>query len=89
VIVASVVLLGACFVTEDPIRRNTFDSSSQKAMPKLSSIKLRHSGMSQYEGVNRLKDEMTNRPVITCIMIVSICKGHGCNFSQAASCAYK
>jgi hypothetical protein len=83
------LLLGACFVAEDPVRRNTFGSSSQKAVPKLSSIKLRHSGMSQDEGVNQLKDEMTNRPVITFIMIVSICKGHECNFSQAASCAYK
>jgi hypothetical protein len=60
-----------------------------KAVPKLSPIKLRHSHMSQDEGVNRLKDEMTNRPMIACIMIVSICKGHECNFSQAASCAYK
>jgi hypothetical protein len=75
------LLLGACFVAKDPVRRNTFDSSSQKAVPKLSSIKLQHSGMSQDEGVNRLKDEMTNRPVIACIMIVSICKGHECNFS--------
>ena len=82
-------MLGACFVTEDPVRRNTFGSFSQKVVPKLSSIKLRHSGMSQDEGVNRLKDEMTNRTVIDCIMIVSICKGHECNFSQAASCAYK
>jgi hypothetical protein len=83
------LLLGACFVAEDPVRRNTFGSSSQKAVPKLSSIKLRHSGMSQDEGVNQLKDEMTNRPVITFIMIVSICKGNECNFSQAASYAYK
>jgi hypothetical protein len=59
-----------------------------KAVPKLSPIKLRHSDMSQ-DGVNRLKDEMTNRPVIACIMIVSICKGHECNFSQAVSYAYK
>jgi hypothetical protein len=60
-----------------------------KAVPKLLPIKLRHSDMSQDEGVNRLKDEMTNRPVITCIMIVRICKGHECNFSHAAFCAYK
>jgi hypothetical protein len=31
-----------------------------KAVPKLSSIKLRHSGMSQDEGLHRLKDEMTD-----------------------------
>jgi hypothetical protein len=73
-------LLGVCFVVEDLVRRNTFGRSSQKQC---------RSFMSQDEGVNRLKDEMTNRPVITCIMIVSICKGHECNFSQAASCAYK
>jgi hypothetical protein len=54
-----------------------------KAVPKLSSIKLWHSDMSQDKGVHRLKDEMTNQPVIACIMIVSICKGHECNFSQA------
>jgi hypothetical protein len=30
------------------------------AVPKLSSIKLRHSGMSQDEGLHRLKDEMTD-----------------------------
>jgi hypothetical protein len=83
------LLLGVCFVAEDPVRRNTFGRSSQKAVPKLSFIKLRHRHMSQDEGVNRLKDEMTNRPVIACIMIVSICKGHDCNFSQAAPCAYK
>jgi hypothetical protein len=39
--------------------------------------------------MHQLKDEMTNRPVITCIMIVNLCKGHECNFSQAVSCAYK
>jgi hypothetical protein len=31
-----------------------------KAVPKLSSIKLRHSGMSQDEGLHRRKDEMTD-----------------------------
>jgi hypothetical protein len=41
------LLLGICFVIS-------------KAVPKLSSIKLRHSGMSQDEGLNRLKDEMTD-----------------------------
>jgi hypothetical protein len=83
------LLLGVCFVAKDPVRTNTFGRSSQKAVPKLSSIKLRHKWMSQDEGVNRLKDEMTNRPVIACIMIVRICKGHECNFSQATPCAYK
>jgi hypothetical protein len=42
-----------------------------------------------YFQMHRLKDEMTNRPMITCIMIVIIYKGLECNFSQAASCAYK
>jgi hypothetical protein len=42
-----------------------------------------------YFQMHRLKDEMTNQPMIACIMIVIICKGHECNFSQAAPCAYK
>jgi hypothetical protein len=83
------LLLGVCFVAEDPVRRKHLRQILSKAVPKLSSIKLRHGGMSQDEGVNRLNDEMTNRPMIACIMIVSICKGNECNFSQAASCAYK
>jgi hypothetical protein len=58
-------------------------------MPKLSPIKLRHSDLSQDEGVNQLKDEMTNKPMIVCVMIVIDCKGHKCNFTQAAPCAYK
>nr|ACR37443.1 unknown [Zea mays] len=39
--------------------------------------------------MHRPKDEMTNWPVITCIMIINLCKGYECNFSQAASCANK
>jgi hypothetical protein len=58
-------------------------------MPKLSPIKLRHSDMSQDEGVNRPKDEMTNKPIIVCVMFVIDCKGHKCNFTQAAPCDYK
>jgi hypothetical protein len=56
---------------------------------KLSPIKLRHSNMSQDEGVNRLKDEMTNKPMKVCVMTVTDYKGHKCNFTQAAPCAYK
>jgi hypothetical protein len=56
---------------------------------KLSPIKLQHSNMSQDEGVNRLKDEMTNKPKIVCVMTVIDCKGHKCNFTQAVPCAYK
>jgi hypothetical protein len=51
-------------------------------MPKLSPIKLRHSDLSQDEEVNRLKDEMTNKPMIVCVMIVIDCKGHKYNFTQ-------
>jgi hypothetical protein len=42
-----------------------------------------------YLPMHRLKDEMTNWPMTTCVVIVTICKGHECNFSQAASCANK
>jgi hypothetical protein len=52
------VLLGVCFVAEDP-KKNTFERSSQKQAPKLLSIKLRHKDRSQDEGSNRLKDELT------------------------------
>jgi hypothetical protein len=45
--------------------------------------------MSQDEGVNRPKDEMTNKPMIVCVMIVIDCEGHKYNFTQAAPCAYK
>jgi hypothetical protein len=45
--------------------------------------------MSQDEGVNRPKDEMTNKPMIVCVMIVIDCKGYKCNFTKAAPCAYK
>jgi hypothetical protein len=58
-------------------------------MPKLSPIKLRHSDMSQDEGVNRLKDEMTQRPMVFCVIIVVDCKGHKCNYTQVVPCAYK
>jgi hypothetical protein len=52
------LLLRVCFVAEDPKERNTFGRSSEKQCRSYP-IKLRHSDMSQDEGVNRLKDEMT------------------------------
>jgi hypothetical protein len=52
------LLLGVCFVAEDP-KKNTFEGSSQKQAPKLLSIKLRHKDKSQDEGSNQLKDELT------------------------------
>ena len=83
------LLLGVCFVAEDPKEREHLRQILSGAASKLSPIKLRHSDMPQDEGVNRLKDEMTNRPMIVCVMIVIDCKGHKCNFTQAAPCAYK
>jgi hypothetical protein len=80
--------LGVCFVAEDP-KTNTFERSSQKQAPKLLSVKLRHKDKSQDEGLNRLKDELTKRPMMFCVIIVVDCKGHKCNFAQVASCAYK
>jgi hypothetical protein len=53
------VLLGVCFVAEDPKERKHLRQILSRATPKLSPIKLRHSDMPQDEGVNRLKDEMT------------------------------
>jgi hypothetical protein len=52
------ILLGVCFVAEDP-KKNSFERSSQKQAPKLLSVQLRHKDKSQDEGSNRLKDELT------------------------------
>jgi hypothetical protein len=75
-------LLGVYFVAEGPIRRNTFGRLTQ-------SRSYQSKGFKVYLQMHRLKDEMTNRPMTTCIMIVNLCKGYECNFSQAVSCAYK
>jgi hypothetical protein len=53
------LLLVVCFVAEEPKERKHLRQILSRAAPKLSPIKLRHSGISQDEGVNRLKDEMT------------------------------
>jgi hypothetical protein len=76
------LLLGVCFVAEGPIRRNTFERWTQ-------SLSYQSESLGVYFQMHRLKDEMTNQPMKACIMIIIICKGHECNFSQAASCAYK
>jgi hypothetical protein len=78
------LLLGVCFVAEGPIRRNTFGRLTQKQ-----SRSYRSESFGSVLPDARLKDEMTNWPMITCIMIVIIYKGHECNFLQDASCAYK
>jgi hypothetical protein len=76
------LLLGVCFVAEGPIRRNTFGRLTQ-------SRSYQSEGFKVYFQRHQLKDEMTNRLMIICIMIVDLCKGHECNSPQAASCAYK
>jgi hypothetical protein len=81
--------VGGMLRSQRSCRKKHLRQILSKAVPNLSPIKLRHSDMSQDEGVNRLKDEMTNRPMIVCVMIVIDCKGHKCNFTQAAPCAYK
>jgi hypothetical protein len=53
------LLLGVCFVAEDPKEREHLRQILSEAALKLSPIKLRHSDRFQDEGVNRLKDEMT------------------------------
>jgi hypothetical protein len=53
------LLLGVCFVAEDPKEREHLRQILSEAASKLSPIKLRQSDKSQDEGVNRLKDEMT------------------------------
>jgi hypothetical protein len=53
------LLLGVCFVAEDPKAREHLRQTFSEEAPKLPPRKLRHSNRSQDEGVNRLKDEMT------------------------------
>jgi hypothetical protein len=60
-----------------------------EATPKLPSRELRHSDAPRDEGLHRLKDKKTDRPMIICVMIVTSCKGHECNFIEAAPCVYK
>jgi hypothetical protein len=83
------LLLGVCFVAEDPKEREHLRQILSGAAPKLLPIELRHSDRSQDEGANRLKDGLTSRPMMFCVIIVVDCKGHKCNFTQAAPCAYK
>ena len=77
-------LLGVCFVAEGPVRRNTFERLKQEQCRSYQS-----GSFVAYFQMHRLKDEMTNRPMITCVMIVIICRGHECKFTQATPCAYK
>jgi hypothetical protein len=60
-----------------------------EATSKLPSRELRHSDTPRDEGLHRLKDEKTDRPMIICVMIVTSYKGHECKSTQAAPCAYK
>jgi hypothetical protein len=53
------LLLGVCFVAEDPKEREHLRQILLEAALKLSPVKLRHDDRSQEEGVNQLKDEMT------------------------------
>jgi hypothetical protein len=53
------LLLGVCYVAEDPKERKHLRQILSEAPPKLLPIKLRHSDRSQDEGANRLKDGLT------------------------------
>jgi hypothetical protein len=61
---------------------------ARRYTPKLPSRELRHSNMPWDEGLHRLKEEKTNRPMVICVMIVTSCRGYKCNFDRAASRAY-
>jgi hypothetical protein len=50
------LLLGVCFVAEDPKEKEHLRQILSGAAPKLSLMKLRHNGKYRDEGVNRLKD---------------------------------
>jgi hypothetical protein len=55
------------------------------AEPKLCAEDLRHDSRKG----NRLKKEKAIQTSIGYYRVISKCKGHGCNFTWAASCAYK
>jgi hypothetical protein len=77
-------VLGACFIAEGPLSKNTAQRNKPKLLPK----ELRHSDMLQDEGLHRLKEEKTNQYIIVCVVFIDICRGHECNFDLAASRAY-
>jgi hypothetical protein len=62
---------------------------ARRHAPKPPSRELRHSDMPWDKGLHRLKEEKTNRPMVICVMIVTSCRGHKCNFDRAVSRAYK
>jgi hypothetical protein len=53
------LLLGVCFVAENPKEREHLRQILSGAAPKLLPIELRHSDRSQDEGANQLKDGLT------------------------------
>jgi hypothetical protein len=53
------LLLGVCFVAEDPKEREHLRQILSGIVSKLLLIELRHSDRSQDKGTNRLKDELT------------------------------
>jgi hypothetical protein len=75
------MLLGVCFVAEDPKEREHLRQILSGTVSKLLLIELRHSDRSQDEGTNRLKDGLTSKPMMFCVIIVIDCKGHKCNFT--------
>jgi hypothetical protein len=64
-IISCCEVLGVCFIAEGPIRRNTFGRLTQ-------SRSYQSEGFGVHFQRHRLKDEMTNRPMIICIMIVDL-----------------
>jgi hypothetical protein len=53
------LVLGVCFVAEDPKEREHLRKILSGAAPKLLPIELRHSDRSQDEWANELKDGLT------------------------------
>jgi hypothetical protein len=55
----SIMLLGVCFVAEDPKEREHLRQILSGTVSKLLLIELRHNDRSQDEWTNRLKDGLT------------------------------
>jgi hypothetical protein len=60
-------------------------STKDNTKPKLCAGRLRHDSRKG----NRLRDEKAILTSMEYYRVISKCKGHECNFTRAASCAYK
>jgi hypothetical protein len=79
--------VGGLLLCRRSYKKKYLRKTKTEAEPKLPSKELCSTPLD--EGMYRLKDEKTNRPMIICVMIITRYEGHKCKSTQAAPCAYK